>query len=55
MTSDYMAVLFICIGWMPFLASTLDTDNPLFALVITPGFYLHLEEVADRTPASGSL
>jgi len=43
--SVYIAVCFIFIGWMPFLASTFDNADPLFALVITPGFYLHHEEV----------
>jgi len=55
MESGYLAVLFISIGRMPFLSPTLDNANPLFALVITPGFYLHHVEVADRDPASGSL
>jgi len=55
MESSYLAVLFISIGRMPFLSPTLDNANPLFALVITPGFYLHHVEVADRDPASGSL
>jgi len=55
MTSGYMAVLFIVIGRMPFLAPTLDNADPLVALVITLGFYLHHVEVADQDPASGSL
>jgi len=46
-TSGYMAVLFICTGLMPFLASTLDNADPLLAMVITQGLYLHLVEVAD--------
>jgi len=50
-----MAVLFIAIDQMPFLAQTLDNGNPLFALVRTPGFYLNNVEVADQDPASGSL
>jgi len=29
--------------------------DPLFALVITPGVYLHHVDVADQDPASGSL
>jgi len=33
-----MAVLFISIGWMPFLAPTLANADPLFALVITRGY-----------------
>jgi len=36
-----MPVLFISIGRMPVLAPTLDNADPLFALVVTPGFYLH--------------
>jgi len=55
MTSDYIAVLYISIGRMPFLVLTLDNASPPFALVITPGFYLHHVEVADQDPASGSL
>jgi len=54
-TSGYMAVLFIYIDRMLFMAPTLDNADPLFALVITPGFYLHHVEVADKDPASGSL
>jgi len=50
-----MAVWFISISRMPFLGLTLDNANPLFALVITPGFYLHHVEVADQDSASGSL
>jgi len=38
--SGYMTQLFISIGQMPFLAPMLDNADPLFALVITPGFYL---------------
>jgi len=34
MTSVFMEVLFIFINRMPFLASTLDNANPLFALVL---------------------
>jgi len=55
MTSGYMAVLFISIGRMLFLASTIDNAKPLFALVITPGFYLSDVEVADQDLASSSL
>jgi len=54
-TSSYIAVLFIYIGRMLFLARTLDNADSHFALVITPGFYLHHVEVADQDPASGSL
>jgi len=58
---------FICIsiGRMPFLASTLDNADPLFALVITTPqvsllmrtqvIYVHHVEVADQDLASGSL
>jgi len=34
-----MAILFISIGRMPFLAPTIDNADPLFALVIKPGSY----------------
>jgi len=47
-----MAVLFIFIGGMPFLTTTVDNADPLFALVITPGFYLHHIKVTDQDPAS---
>jgi len=40
---------------MPFLAATIDTTQPLFDLVMTPGSYLHHVEVADQDPTSGSL
>jgi len=50
-----MAVLFILISRLPFLAPTLDNADPLFTLVITPDVYLHHEEVADQSPATGSL
>jgi len=46
-----MAALFIFISQMAFLAPILDNADPLFALVITPGFYLHHVEVADQDPA----
>jgi len=55
MTSGYLAVLFISIDRMPFLAPTLDNADPLFALVITAGFYLHHVEVADQDQASGNV
>jgi len=38
MTSGYVEVSFVYIGWMPFLATTLDIADPLFALGITPWF-----------------
>jgi len=50
-----MAVLFISIGWMPFLEPTLHNADPLFALVMPPGVYLHHVVVADQDPASCSL
>jgi len=40
---------------MSFLTPTLDNADPLFALVVTPGFYQHHVEVADQDPARGSL
>jgi len=39
---------------MPFLAPTIDNADPFFALMKTPGFYLHHVDVADQDPASGS-
>jgi len=54
-TSGYTAALLIPLGRIPFLALTLDNANLLFAVVITPGFYLYHVEVADQDPASGSL
>jgi len=54
-TSGYMTALFTFTGRMPFLAPKLDIADPLFAQVITPGFYLHRQELADQDPASGSL
>jgi len=50
----YMTIVFIFIGLMLFLEKTLDNAYPLFALVITTGFYLHHVEVADQNTASGS-
>jgi len=52
---SHMAVSFIYIGRMPFLTPTLDNAEPLFALLLIPGFFLHQVEVADQQPASGSL
>jgi len=46
-----MAVLFIFIGRMPFLAQTLDDPDQLFTLMITPGFYQHHVEVVDLASA----
>jgi len=44
-----MAVWFISIGRMPFLAPTLDNVD------ITQGFYLRHLEVADQNAAGGGL
>jgi len=52
-TSGYMTVLFISID--PLSGPTLDNADPLFVLVIILGFYLYHVEVADQSPASGSL
>jgi len=43
-----MAALFIFMAPTPYLASTLDNADPLFALVLTPGFYLYHVEVAEK-------
>jgi len=43
-----MAALIISTDRMIFLAPTFDNADPLFALVITPGLYLHHVEVADQ-------
>jgi len=48
-----MAVLFITIDRMPFLAPNLDNADALFALAVTLSFYLHHVDVADQ--ASGRL
>jgi len=50
-----MAALFIYISWMPLLALTLDNVDPLFALVIAPGFYVHHLRVMNQDAASDSL
>jgi len=55
MTSGCMAVLFISIGLMPSLVPNVDNADPLFALVITLGLYLHHVEVANQDSANGSL
>jgi len=44
-SDDYMAFLFIFMGWMPLLVPTLENADPLFELVMTPGFFLHHVEV----------
>jgi len=54
-TSDYMLVLFISIGRLPFLAPTSDNADPLIALVSQPDFIAPRRGVADQDPASGSL
>jgi len=38
---------------MPFLAPTFYNDDPVFALMIAPGFYLLHIEVADEDSAGG--
>jgi len=38
---------------MPFLAPTFDNADPLFPLVITPGFYQHHIEMEYQDPDSG--
>jgi len=53
MRSGYMAVLFISTDRMPLLAPILDNADPLFALVIKPGFHLHPVEVADQERTIG--
>jgi len=50
-----MTVPFIFLRRMPFLAPILDYTDPLFALVMTPGFYLNYIEVADQDTTRGSL
>jgi len=55
MTSGYMAVFFISIDRMPILMPTPDDSDPLFALVIARGYYLHHVQEADQDSASGSL
>jgi len=47
--------LLISLGWMPFLAPILDNADPLFAQVMTPGFYLHHIEVGDKNPPSATI
>jgi len=51
MTFGYMSGLFIFIGQTPFLVPIIENADPLFALMITLGFYLHHIEVADQDPA----
>jgi len=48
--SNYMAVLFISIDWMPFPTPTLDNADPAFRL----GDKHHVD-MADQDLASGSL
>jgi len=50
-----LALLFISSGRMPYLAPALDNADPLFTMVITPGFYLHHKKVVDQDLASGGL
>jgi len=49
-----MADLIISIGRMPFLPPTIDNADPLFALVIIPGFSLYQVQVK-QDPGSGTL
>jgi len=46
---------FVSIGWMPFLTPSLDYADPIFSLVIAPGFHQHYIKVADLDPARSSL
>jgi len=39
--------IFFSINEMHFLAPTLDNADPLFAVVIMPGFYMNQVELAD--------
>jgi len=55
MTPGYSNFVYFYWPDMPFLAQTLDNADPLFALVIAPGFYLHHVGVADKNIASGDL
>jgi len=64
MTFGSMAVSFIYIGRIPFLAQILDNalyqdlvpgEDPLFTLVLTSGFSLHDVVVVDYGPASSCL
>jgi len=50
-SSGFVAVLFIFIDRMPFLTPTFDNADPLFALLITLGFYLQHVQVACQDPA----
>jgi len=51
----YIAILFISINRMHFLAPNLDNTDYLFTLVITADFCLHPIEVASQDQTSGSL
>jgi len=46
---------FLYFHWPDALPGANSLSDPLFALVTTPGFYLHHVEVEDQDPASGSL
>jgi len=47
---------FVYVHWTDaLLGKILVNADPLFALVITPGVYLHHVEVVDQYPASGCL
>jgi len=49
-----MPVLFISIGRIPFLSSTLDIADPLFTLVLYTRF-LFAPQVVEHDPVRGSL
>jgi len=54
MTSGYIEVFFISIGWMPFLAPNLDNNaDPLFVFQATLDFYLHHVEVQGGAGGGG--
>jgi len=57
MTTGYRAFFLISIDRIPFLASTFDNADPLFALVITSAFYLyHLQDpLGNQDLATGIL
>jgi len=51
MTIDMVVLIIFTFCRTPII----DIADPLFTLVIIPGFYLHHVEVVDQNPASGSL
>jgi len=52
MTSAYVEFLFIFIRRVSYSELTPDNADQLFALVISPGLYLHHIEVAYQDPAN---